>query len=76
MNQHVSIAAFTMMPEEPPPSPEYRVRLVEAGAFVCKYIIGEADENAVCCGAPTDGKSWCSWHRKRVFEPRKPGRLR
>ena len=76
MNQHVLLSEFLAPPEEAPPSPEYRVRLVESGAFACKFIIGDTDENALCCGAPTDGKSWCAWHRRVVFEPRKPGRWR
>lgn len=51
------------------PSPKMRVPLAKAGAFVCKYIIGEPDEHAVCCGAPApDGKSWCAYHRRIVFE--------
>jgi hypothetical protein len=39
-------------------------------AFSCKYIIGEPDEHAVCCGAPTDGRSWCPYHRQIVFDRR------
>jgi hypothetical protein len=52
------------------------VPLVEAGAFACKFIIGPADENAVCCGAPTDGRSWCPYHRNVVFDFSKVNRLR
>ena len=76
MNQHVFLSDVIAASDVPPPSPASQVRLVEAGAFSCKYIIGPADENAICCGAATDGKSWCVFHRRIVFEPRKPGRLR
>ena len=49
----------------------------QSGAFVCKYIIGEPNDRAVCCGAPvSDGKSWCAFHRRIVFEPTRPGRIR
>ncbi len=50
----------------------YKLPFVKAGPNVCRYIIGNPSENAICCGAPTDGGSWCSWHRRIVFEPRKP----
>ena len=61
--------------EEPPA--KLRVPFAKSGAFVCKYIIGEPDEDAVCCGAPVaDGKSWCAYHRRIVFEPSRPGRIR
>jgi hypothetical protein len=76
MNQHVLASTFIAADEESPPPAECRIPLVEAGAFACRFIIGEADEKAICCGAATDGKSWCSWHKRIVFEPRKPGRLR
>jgi hypothetical protein len=36
-----------------------RVGFAQSGAFVCKFIIGEPNDRAVCCGAPVpDGKSW------------------
>jgi hypothetical protein len=57
-------------------SPKFQVPFVEAGASVCKFILGKADENAICCGAPTDGRSWCEYHRLVVFDSRKPDRLR
>ena len=59
------------------PSAELRVPFAQSGAFVCKFIIGEPNDRAVCCGAPApDGKSWCAFHRRIVFEPARPGRLR
>jgi hypothetical protein len=53
------------------------VRLVDTRAFECRWIEGPADADAVCCGAPTDGGSWCQYHRERVFDRRtslKPAR--
>ncbi|WP_264051423.1 GcrA family cell cycle regulator [Methylobacterium flocculans] len=59
------------------PSASLRVPFAQSGAFVCKFIIGEPNDRAVCCGAPApDGKSWCAFHRRIVFEPARPGRLR
>ena len=59
------------------PSADLRVPFAQSGAFVCKYIIGEPNDRAVCCGAPvSDGKSWCAYHRRIVFEPTRPGRIR
>lgn len=55
---------------------EYETRFVESGGFQCKFITGRADENATCCGAPTDGKSWCSYHRGIVFTQALSGRIR
>jgi hypothetical protein len=69
MNQLSPMSAFLTADELRPPSDKLRVRLVDAGAFTCKYILGEADEHAMCCGAPTSGKSWCDYHRRIVFEP-------
>ena len=77
MNQVVRMS--DMLHSEPvaEPSPKLRVPLAKSGAFVCKYIIGEPDEHAVCCGAPApDGKSWCAYHRKIVFEVSRGGRIR
>ena len=74
MNQMVRAASFLDGVEEP--SPSLRVPFASVGAFACKYIIGEADENAVCCGARTDGRSWCVYHRRIVFDVSKPPRLR
>ena len=76
MNQPVRMLQFRVGEDLSEPSPKFRVPLVEAGAFACKYIIGPADENAVCCGAPTDGRSWCPYHRNVVFDFSKSSRLR
>ena len=76
MNQMVSrsVVAGSAALQEPPAS--FRIRLVESGLFSCKYVIGEADENALCCGAPTDGKSWCAYHRSVVFDTYRFNRTR
>jgi len=50
------------------------VRLVETRGCECRWIEGPADAEALCCGALTDGGSWCSYHRDRVFD-RRPRRL-
>ena len=59
----------------PYPSPEFQVPFLEAGARACKFILGEASADAVCCGAPTDGRSWCLYHRRIVFPFGKAGPL-
>ncbi len=33
----------------------------------CRYIISETYSPAICCGAPTNGGSWCEEHRARVL---------
>jgi hypothetical protein len=58
------------------PSPKFQVPLSRAGTSVCRFIIGEANENALCCGAPTDGRSWCDYHRSVVFDPSVRARMR
>lgn len=50
------------------PSRKYAVSLIEAGFGQCRFIISESGAGAVCCGAPTNGGSWCDWHRSIVYE--------
>ena len=77
MNQLVRMSQFSDADTLEEPSPALRVPFAQSGAFVCKYIIGEPNDQAVCCGAPVpDGKSWCAFHRRIVFEPARPARLR
>ncbi len=77
MNQIVRMAQISEADAVEEPSPKLRVPFAKSGAFVCKYIIGEPNEQAVCCGAPVpDGKSWCAYHRRIVFEPARPARIR
>jgi hypothetical protein len=74
MNQLSPLSSFVAVDQIEAPSAEYEVRFVESGAFTCKFILGKTDENATCCGAPTDGKSWCRYHRSIVFNtiPHRP----
>ncbi len=51
-----------------PPSRKHAVPLIEAGFAQCRYIISDTIPQAVCCGAPTKGGSWCDWHRGIVYE--------
>ncbi len=77
MNQLVRLSQIGDADAIAEPSAELRVPFAQSGAFVCKFIIGEPNDRAVCCGAPApDGKSWCAFHRRIVFEPARPGRLR
>lgn len=77
MNQLVRMSHIVTADTVEEPSPSLRVPFAQSGAFVCKFIIGEPNDRAVCCGAPVqDGKSWCAFHRRIVFEPTRPGRLR
>lgn len=77
MNQIARFSQFADAEVIEEPSAELRVPFAQSGAFVCKFIIGEPDDRAVCCGAPApDGKSWCAFHRKIVFEPSRPPRMR
>ncbi|GBU15922.1 MULTISPECIES: hypothetical protein [Methylobacterium] len=77
MNQVVRFSEFAEAESLAEPSETYRVPFAQSGAFVCKFIIGEPSEGALCCGAPVaDGKSWCAFHRRIVFEPSRPPRVR
>nr|WP_281407890.1 hypothetical protein [Methylobacterium sp. WL69] len=77
MNQLVRMSQVGEADAIAEPSASLRVPFAQSGAFVCKFIIGEPNDRAVCCGAPvSDGKSWCAFHRRIVFEPARPGRLR
>ena len=58
-----------LSPTVRPPSRQHAVELIKAGYAQCRYIVGESNEAALCCGAPTDGGSWCNWHRDIVYEP-------
>lgn len=77
MNQLVRMSQIGDAETVQEPSADLRVPFAQSGAFVCKYIIGEPNDRAICCGAPVaDGKSWCAYHRRIVFEPTRPGRIR
>jgi hypothetical protein len=76
VNQVSPLSSFLSAEAVEVPSSKYQVRLVESGMFDCKYVVGGTDEHALCCGAPTDGKSWCAYHRRIVFTPRLPARSR
>jgi hypothetical protein len=58
-----------LSPTVRPPSRQHAVELIKAGYAQCRYIVSESSEPALCCGASTDGGSWCSWHRHIVYEP-------
>ena len=61
-----------LSPDLLPPSDRYAVELIKAGFAQCRYIVSESSQPAVCCGAPTDGGSWCKWHRQIVYEAARP----
>jgi hypothetical protein len=54
------------------PSRKYAVQLIKAGFAQCRFIVSETSSPAICCGAPTDGGSWCQWHRGIVYEAGRP----
>ncbi len=41
--------------------------LLKVGLRQCRYIISETYSPAICCGARTNGGSWCEEHRARVL---------
>ena len=51
-----------------PPSGKHAVQLIKAGFAQCRFIVSSTSSPAICCGAPTDGGSWCAWHRQIVYE--------
>jgi hypothetical protein len=59
-------------PDVRPPSGKHAVQLIKAGFAQCRFIVSDAAVPAICCGAPTDGGSWCAWHRQIVYEASRP----
>ena len=59
-------------PDLTPPSDRHAVELIKAGFAQCRYIVSDNSQPAICCGAPTDGGSWCKWHRHIVYEAARP----
>jgi hypothetical protein len=57
-------------PEEPRQQSRELVPFIETRALECRWIEGAAGPGALCCGAPTNGGSWCPFHREIVFERR------
>ncbi|HEX8165446.1 MAG TPA: hypothetical protein VF601_06615 [Beijerinckiaceae bacterium] len=59
------------MPIDPaelqPPSKKHAVALTKIRDGQCRFITAEPTRAAICCGAPTNGGSWCAWHRRIVF---------
>ncbi len=52
------------------PSPRYQIRFVDACPQQCRFIVTDATDEAICCGAPTtETSSWCRWHEQVVFQP-------
>jgi hypothetical protein len=41
----------------------------------CRFITAEPSRRAICCGAPTGGGSWCTWHRRIVYAGAAPERV-
>jgi hypothetical protein len=59
------------------PDPRQRTKLLKAGTRQCRFIITEDLRNAICCGASTqEGSSWCDWHRRLVYVPAQPLKVR
>jgi hypothetical protein len=57
------------------PSPHYHTPFVDVRARQCRFIVTDATDEAVCCGAPTsETSSWCPWHQQVVFVQRQAGR--
>ncbi|SKA33410.1 hypothetical protein [Consotaella salsifontis] len=75
MNQLIQTWELASGQPVSPPSSAHRVAFARVGSFACRFILDEPGASATCCGAPTDGKSWCRYHQRIVFEPKKP-RLR
>ncbi|MEF2072781.1 hypothetical protein [Consotaella aegiceratis] len=71
MNQHIRALDLVPHREIARPSSSHRTPFAHVGAFSCKFILDEPGAGATCCGAPTDGKSWCRYHQQIVYEPRK-----
>ncbi|WP_262030477.1 GcrA family cell cycle regulator [Microvirga sp. Mcv34] len=59
------------------PDPKQRTKLIKLGTRQCRYIVSEDLRSAVWCGGPTpEGSSWCDWHRRLVYVPAQPLKIR
>jgi hypothetical protein len=59
------------------PDPRQRTKLLKIGMRQCRYIVSDDPRRAVCCGAPTlEGSSWRDWHRRLVYVPTQPIKVR
>jgi hypothetical protein len=47
--------------------PKHAVALIKVRDGQCRFITAEPSRRAICCGAPTGGGSWCTWHRRIVY---------
>lgn len=47
---------------------QHAVELINAGFGQCRFIVSDGSQPAMCCGAPTNGGSWCKGHRAIVYE--------
>src|SRR5215207_1932192 len=52
---------------DPPPDRKHAVSLMRIGPAQCRFIISEPAKKPIFCGAPTNGCSWCAWHRGIVY---------
>ena len=57
----------TALTGEPPPDRKHAVSLMRIGPAQCRFIISEPANKPIFCGAPTNGCSWCAWHRGIVY---------
>ena len=57
----------TALTGEPPPDRKHSVSLMRIRHAQCRFIISEPAQKPIFCGAPTDGGSWCPWHRRIVY---------
>lgn len=59
------------------PDPRQRTKLLKIGMRQCRYIVSDDPRSALCCGALTrEGSSWCDWHRRLVYVPAQPVKIR
>jgi hypothetical protein len=57
----------TTLTSDPPPDRKHAVSLMRIGHAQCRFIISEPQQKPIFCGAPTNGCSWCAWHRGIVY---------
>jgi hypothetical protein len=51
----------------PAPDRKHAVSLMRLRQDQCRFIISPPEQKPIFCGAPTNGGSWCPWHRTLVY---------
>ena len=49
------------------PGSQYATSLRKLASGQCRWVLSTPPDKTIYCGAPTNGGSWCAWHRRIVY---------